>query len=164
MKHATAEHIERSRTGGASRLRRLRSLAWLLDNSIGLPGGIRIGLDALIGLVPGIGDALGALVSLYILHEARKLGAPRSVLMRMSGNILIDTLIGAIPFAGDLFDAGFKANARNVALLERYQLDPLRSARSSRLFVFGFALLLLSLAALVVALPILIAVLIVRAF
>jgi Domain of unknown function (DUF4112) len=162
MKTATAIPMHEPDT--RSRLQRLRSLAWLLDNSIPLPGGFRIGLDAIIGLVPGIGDAVGALMSVFILNEARLLGAPRSVLMRMSGNVLLETLVGAIPFAGDLFDAGFKANARNIALLERYQLDPTGSARSSRWFVIGFTLFLLLLAAAIVAIPILVIVAIVRAF
>ena len=146
------------------RMQRLRSMAWLLDNSIPLPGGFRVGLDALIGLVPGIGDAVGALISVFILNEARMLGAPRSVLMRMSGNILIETIIGAIPFAGDLFDAGFKANMRNIALLERYQSDPVRSTRSSRTFVAIFSLLAVALVAFMIAVPILVVIAIVRAF
>jgi len=146
------------------RMQRLRSMAWLLDNSIPLPGGFRIGLDALIGLVPGVGDAIGALISVYILNEARMLGAPRSVLMRMSGNILIETIIGAIPFAGDLFDAGFKANMRNIALLERYRLDPVKSTRSSRAFVGVFALLAIALVAFMIAVPVLVVIAIVRAF
>jgi hypothetical protein len=162
MKAATA--IPLDRPDARERLQRLRALAWLLDNSIPLPGGFRIGLDALVGLVPGIGDAIGALASVFILNEARMLGAPRSVLMRMSGNVLIDTLIGAIPFAGDLFDAGFKSNLRNIALLERYSLDPVGSTRSSRLFVAGFSLFLLFLATAIVALPVLIVIALVRAF
>lgn len=163
MKAATALPSSDT-TDNRSRLQRLRSLAWLLDNSIPLPGGFRIGLDAVIGLVPGIGDAIGALVSVYILNEARMLGAPRSVLMRMSGNIILETLVGAIPFAGDLFDAGFKANARNITLLERYQLDPRGSTRSSRAFVVGFTLFLVLLAAAIIAIPILVVVALVRAF
>src|SRR5688500_15915374 len=87
------------------RLRRLQALAWLLDNSIPLPGGFRIGVDALLGLIPGIGDAMGALISAYIVNEARSMGASRSVLLRMMGNVLIETAIGSIPFAGDVFDA-----------------------------------------------------------
>jgi hypothetical protein len=140
------------------RLRRLRSIAWLLDNSIPLPGGWRIGIDALIGLIPGIGDAVGAAISAYIINEARNLGAPRSVLMRMTANVFIETLVGAIPFAGDVFDAAFKANMRNLALLERYQLDPIRSRRSSRLFVFGFSLLLFLLIVAMIAIPVLVVV------
>lgn len=148
----------------AERLRRLRSLAWFLDNSIPLPGGWRVGVDALIGLIPGIGDAIGAVVSAYIINEARALGAPRSVLLRMSGNVLIETIIGAIPFAGDIFDAAYKANMKNLALLERYQLDPVGSRRSSRLFVFGFSLLLLLLVLAMIAIPILVIVAIVQLF
>jgi Domain of unknown function (DUF4112) len=151
-------------TDSRARLQRLRSMAWLLDNAIPLPGGFRIGLDAIIGLIPGVGDAIGALISVYILNEARSLGAPRSVLMRMSGNVLLETIVGSIPFLGDLFDAGFKANMRNIALLERYQLDPVGSTRSSRAFVGVFSLFLLVLVAAMIALPILVIVAIVRAF
>jgi len=148
----------------AERLRRLRSLAWLLDNSIPLPGGWRIGIDALIGLVPGIGDAIGAVLSAYIINEARALGAPRSVLMRMTGNVMIETILGAIPFAGDVFDAAYKANMKNLALLERYQLDPIGSRRSSRAFVFGFSLLLILLVLAMIAIPVLIVIGIVQLF
>lgn len=147
-----------------TRLQRIRQLAWLLDNSIPLPGGYRIGLDPLIGLIPGLGDAIGAAISAFIINEARLLGAPGSVLLRMSGNVMIETLIGAIPFAGDLFDAGFKANSRNIALLAQYQLDPATTRRGSRLFVAGFALLLALLVVAMIAIPVLVVVLIVRAF
>ena len=144
------------------RLRRLRQLAWLLDNSIPLPGGYRIGLDPIIGLVPGIGDAIGALLSAYIVNEARRFGAPRSILLRMLGNVVVETVVGAIPFAGDLFDAGFKANSRNLALLARYQLDPIGSRRSSRAFVFGFSLLLGLVVVAMIALPVLLVVALVK--
>jgi len=137
------------------RLRRLKGIAWLLDNSIPLPGGYRIGLDAVIGLVPGIGDAIGALLSAFILNEARSLGAPRSVLMRMTGNVILETVIGSIPFAGDLFDAAFKANMRNLALLERYHLDPVTSRRNSTWFVVGYSALLVLMVAAMIGIPIL---------
>ena len=140
----------------SERLQRLRSLAWLLDNSIPLPGGFRVGLDAVIGLVPGVGDAIGGLISAYLINEARMMGAPRSVLMRMTGNVLLETIIGVIPFAGDLFDAAYKANTKNLALLERYELDPTGSRRSSRLFVFGFSLLLILLVLVIIAIPVLV--------
>jgi hypothetical protein len=117
---------------------------------------MRIGLDPIIGLVPGIGDAIGAVISAYIINEARSMGAPTSVLLRMTGNVMIETIVGAIPFAGDLFDAAYKANMRNLALLERYELDPSGSRRSSRLFVFGFSLLLALLVIAMVAIPVLI--------
>lgn len=112
--------------------RRLRRLAWLLDNSIPLPGGYRIGLDGLIGLVPGIGDAAGALVSSYLVVEAGRLGASRALLLRMAFNVLLETVVGAIPFAGDLFDFAFKANQRNLRLLEQHARDPAGNARSNR--------------------------------
>jgi hypothetical protein len=127
-----------------------------MDNSIPLPGGFRVGIDAIIGLVPGIGDAVGALISAYIINEARGMGAPRSVLMRMMGNVMLETVIGAIPFAGDLFDAAFKANTRNLALLAQYQLDPVGSRRGSRLFVAGFAVLLFLMVAALIAIPVLV--------
>lgn len=156
MKTVSGTLITSKDADSAERMRRLRALAWLMDNSIPLPGGFRIGIDALIGLVPGIGDAIGAVISTYIINEARDLGAPRSVLLRMMSNVVIETVIGTIPFAGDLFDAGFKANTRNLALLAQYQLDPVKSRRGSRLFVAGFFLLLVLLIAVLVAIPVMI--------
>jgi hypothetical protein len=82
----------------------------------------------------------------------------------MTGNVLVETIIGAIPLAGDVFDAAFKANSRNLALLAQYQLDPISARRSSRFFLFGFSLLLALLVAVMVAVPILVVMLIVRAF
>lgn len=97
---------------------RLRRLAWLLDSSIRIPGTRwTVGIDALIGLVPGLGDAVGVLLSSYIVYQAARLGATRGVLARMVLNIAIEGLVGAIPILGDLFDAGFKANQRNIRLL-----------------------------------------------
>jgi hypothetical protein len=160
----TATFISAADSNSAERIQRLRTLAWLLDNSIPLPGGYRIGIDALIGLVPGVGDAVGALISAYIVNEARALGAPRSVLLRMISNVMIETVIGSIPFAGDLFDAAFKANTRNLALLARYQLDPIGSRRGSRWFVIGFFLLLALCVALMIAIPVLVVLAIVQLF
>ena len=148
----TAEIADTSRR---ERLERLRRIAWILDNSIPLPGGFRVGLDAVVGLLPGVGDAIGALFSAYIINEARALGAPRSVLLRMMGNVLLETVIGAVPFAGDVFDAAFKANVRNLALLERYHLDPRGSRRRSRWLVAGFTLLLALLVLALIAIPVL---------
>lgn len=141
------------------RVRRVRGLAYLLDNSIPLPGGFRVGLDALIGLVPGIGDTAGAVLSAYILAEAARLGAPRALLLRMAANVGIETVFGAVPFLGDLFDAGWKANARNVALLDTHLERPASTARASR----GFLALLLVGLALLLAGALAVAVLLVRA-
>jgi hypothetical protein len=165
MKHS-ASTIFTARPDGApqERLQRLRWLAWLLDNSIPLPGGFRVGLDAVVGMLPVVGDVAGALVSAYILNEARLLGAPRSVLLRMSANVLIETVFGTIPVLGDLFDAGFKANQRNIALLERHHLDPDASRRQSRWFVVAAAVSLACLVAVMIAIPVLLLVGLVRLF
>jgi len=111
---------------------RLRRLAWLLDNSIRLPGGFRIGLDGLIGLVPGVGDLLSALLSSYIVIEAARMKVPGSVLLRMVGNIALELGIGLVPLAGDLFDFVFKANMRNMRLIETYLDQPRATRRRSR--------------------------------
>jgi hypothetical protein len=114
-----------------SAVRRLDALSYVLDNSIPLPGtNRRFGLDAVIGLVPGFGDAAGSLMSAYIVVQAARLGAPASSLVRMLLNVGVEALVGAVPFAGDLFDAWFKANARNVTLLRR-ELDRPGSTRKS---------------------------------
>jgi len=127
-------------------VQRLRTLANLLDNAFQVPGTrFRVGLDALIGVVPGIGDAIGALFSTYIVFQAARLGASRATLVRMLGNVALDTIVGEIPLLGDLFDAGWKANMRNLALLENQLQYPVSTARSSRkvLLLVGGALLLL---------------------
>ena len=112
-------------------LRRLDSLSYLLDNSIRVPGTrARFGVDAIIGLIPGFGDAAGALMSAYIVVQAARLGTPVPTLVRMVLNVGIEALFGAVPVAGDLFDAAFKANARNVALL-RGELGERGSTRRS---------------------------------
>lgn len=106
-------------TDAAARLARLRRVARLMDSSLGLPGTrFRLGLDSLFGLAPVAGDAASALVSLYIVWEARRLGAPTTLIARMLGNVAADTLGGSVPLLGDLFDAAFKSNLRNLALLE----------------------------------------------
>lgn len=106
-------------TEAARRARRVRALGWLLDNSIPIPGtGRRIGLDAVIGLVPGIGDLAGGVLSGYIILEAARAQVPTLTLVRMLGNVGIDTLVGVVPAVGDLFDAAWKANTKNVVLLE----------------------------------------------
>jgi hypothetical protein len=102
-------------------LERLESLAQLLDTALVIPGtNFRFGADAIIGLVPGIGDAITTAISAYIVYEARRLGVPRHVLMRMIGNVALDGLVGAVPLVGDLFDTMWRANVRNVRLLRKH--------------------------------------------
>jgi hypothetical protein len=119
-----------------SPLARLRRFAFWLDAGIAVPGtSLRFGLDPVLGLVPGLGDAAGALLAAWILVEAVRLGAPRATLVRVASNIAIDALIGAVPVLGDVFDVVWKANLKNVALLERHALDPAGAGKSDRLFV-----------------------------
>jgi hypothetical protein len=126
------------------RLDRLRRLGYLLDNSIPIPGTrLRVGLEAIVGLVPGLGDLVGGGFSLYIILQAARMGVPASLLARMGWNLFMDVMVGAVPFLGDLFDAGFKANMRNLALLDRHAQGPVQSRRASRRFVAVLAILLL---------------------
>ena len=118
------------------RLDRVRRLAVWLDSGIRIPGTrIRIGLDPILGLVPGLGDATGAALSAGIFVEGVRRGASRATLLRMAANIVLDLLVGAIPILGDVFDVVLKANLRNVALLERQAADPQGARRGDRLFV-----------------------------
>jgi hypothetical protein len=103
-----------------ARVARLRSLAVLLDTAIRLPGGIRIGADSVLGLAPGVGDALTTLMAAYIVFEAHRLGVPKHKLLRMAGNAAIDGLVGSIPILGDLFDVAFRANIRNIRIIEEH--------------------------------------------
>jgi hypothetical protein len=130
----------------AGSLARLQRLAWLMDKSIRLPGGFRIGADGIIGLVPVVGDFATACVSSYIVAEAARMKVPKSVLLRMGLNVLVDFVVGSVPIAGDLFDFAFKANLRNIALLESYLNRPSPTRTRSRWLVAA-AILLLVLAA-----------------
>ena len=146
------------RTGG--HLARVRGLAELLDSAVRVPGtSFRVGLDPILGLIPGVGDLAAGAMGAYVLVVAAQAGVPRTVLVRMLANVGLDALVGAVPLLGDLFDAGFKANNRNVALLERALAQPAETRRASRGFL---ALLLVALLLLVVG-GVTVAVLLVRA-
>ena len=101
-----------------SRIERIDALAALLDTALVIPGtGVRFGLDALIGFFPVVGDIITTALSLFIVHEARQLGAPGHVIARMLGNVSLDGVLGAVPLVGDAFDVLWRANRRNVRLL-----------------------------------------------
>jgi hypothetical protein len=103
------------------RLARLEALAKLLDVAFILPGtNIRYGIDGLIGLIPVVGDLITTAISLWLVREARVLGAPWHVTARMLGNVALDGVVGIVPLAGDAFDVMFRANVRNVRLLRRW--------------------------------------------
>lgn len=96
----------------------LRQLAHLMDHAFAIPGtNIRFGVDAILGLVPVIGDTIGLAISGYIFSFAKRSGVPWYKRLRMAGNIFLDWLIGLIPFVGDLFDVGWKANKRNIEII-----------------------------------------------
>src|SRR4029079_13106884 len=125
----------------------LERLAHWLDTIFEIPGiRVRFGMDALLGLVPGVGDTASALASVYILQAASKYGVPRVTLARMTLNIGIDLLVGAIPIVGDLFDVYWKANRKNVELLRRhFKANPATERsikRSDSLFVVGMIALI----------------------
>ena len=125
-----------ARETSSRRLAALARFAELLDSGIRIPGTqLRFGLDPLIGLIPGVGDAAGAVLAGWILVEAIRLGASRATLVRIAGNIALDAGLGAVPLIGDIFDFAWKANVRNVALLERHLRDPARAMRADRSFV-----------------------------
>ncbi len=128
-----------------------RGIATLLDSAFNLPGtSIRIGLDPIIGLIPGFGDTLGNLLGSSLLFLGAQMGLPRIVLVRMSLNVFLNTVIGAIPGIGDVFSFWFKSNMRNLALIQRYAREPRRVATTADwIFVLSVILLLLVLFVLV---------------
>jgi uncharacterized protein DUF4112 len=118
---------------GMRELDRLRAIARLFDQAFGVPGTRwRFGIDALFGLVPGLGDVMGALVAVYAMHVGRTLRVPAAIQLHMLGNIALDALIGTVPLLGDIFDFVFKAQTRNLALLDAWMKSPERTTRRSR--------------------------------
>ncbi|WP_342361659.1 DUF4112 domain-containing protein [Terrarubrum flagellatum] len=102
-------------------LDRLALVARVMDSAFVIPGAnIRIGVDPLIGLIPAVGDMIAGAIAAWIVFEARRLGAPVTLVARMVANVVVDTVIGAVPVIGDAFDVAFKANIRNVELLRRH--------------------------------------------
>ena len=134
--------------GQVQRLKALKHVARLLDSAFVVPGTeMRIGLDPLLGLVPGLGDLASPLFAIALLWQSRDLGIPRVVQLRMIFNVAIDALVGLLPVAGDLFDFAWKANNKNIALLERYAYEQRRPSAGDWLFVIGAIVLLVIIAA-----------------
>lgn len=105
-------------------MERLEWLAWFTDSAVRIPGTRRtIGADGLLSLIPGVGSLLGTGMSLYVVAEALRHGVPARLLTRMGLNIAADTVLGAIPVVGFLFDMGFKANQRNLNLLRQHMRE-----------------------------------------
>jgi hypothetical protein len=129
----------------------LRNAAEVLDAAFGIPGTrLRFGVDALLGLVPGLGDAVGFGLASAIVWQAARMGASKRILLRMLYNAGIDALLGAVPLVGDVSDVVWKANLKNVGLLERQMVDPAGTTRASGwlLAVVGLTLLTLTVGSL----------------
>ncbi len=127
--------------GSPPQLTRFRTIATALDARWQLPGtSLRFGWESVIGLVPGLGDGLAGLIGSYGLYAGWRLGAPGAILARMLLNLAIETIVGTIPIAGDLFDVGFKGNLRNLRLLERWLEQPAAVHRRSRWLLISMVL------------------------
>jgi hypothetical protein len=133
MNAARSAVFDAIKTAGPRRedaIARITLVAKLMDSAFMIPGlNRRVGLDAVLGLVPGVGDALSAALASYIIWEARQLGLPRWKIARMIGNVAMDTAIGAIPLAGDVFDVFFKANERNLRIIHEHLGTPRRGPK-----------------------------------
>ena len=138
------DRVRRNEPLPTEQVQHLDQLAWLLDNSIQVPGiRFRIGLDSLLGMIPILGDIMGAAISTYILWVASKMGVPRVTLLRMTLNVALEAAVGIVPFLGDLFDMAWKANSRNVEILKAHMRDPSRARRSDWFFTVVLLLVLL---------------------
>lgn len=141
--------LRRLSAGQERRLEALRQTSQLLDSAFVLPGtSYRVGLDPILGLIPVFGDLLSPLFGIAMLWQARELGVPKVVQLRMVFNVAIDALVGVVPIAGDLFDVAWKANNRNMALLERHAYEEHRPTRGDWAFVVLMIAAVIVLAAL----------------
>ena len=132
--------LPRADRRGGDAVSEVELLAWLLDNSIPIPAtGRRIGLDAVIGLIPVAGDLASAGIGLFVVWRGARLGVPRVVVARMLLNSAVDLAVGAIPVVGDAFDLWFKANTRNLRLMRRYLEEPQASTRGSWVAIAALA-------------------------
>jgi len=140
------------------RIADVEAVARWLDYAFVLPGGFRFGLAGIAGLLPGIGDVIDAIVSLYIVHRAIQLSVPRVAIARMVVNVGIEGVAGAVPFIGDFFDVVFKANRRNYEILRSHMTASRQQSRLDLLFLVATGLIVI----VAVALPILVLAAIIR--
>jgi Domain of unknown function (DUF4112) len=142
---------DRSRADRSRALTEVEALAWLLDNSIPVPGtgGRRLGIDALVGLVPVFGDLVSGGLGLFVVWRGSRMGLPRVVVARMLANSAIDFVIGSIPVIGDAFDLWFKANTRNLGIMRRYVEQPDTSTRNEWLVISALVGILIAIVAVI---------------
>ncbi len=149
------EHFSITTDGYAPRLKRLRQISKILDNIITIPGTqVGIGLDPIIGLLPVGGDALGLIFSFYIIIEAAQLGLSTATLVRMVMNVILDSLIGAIPMLGDFFDFAWKANNYNIILLEQALKDPHKNKKANKYFILLLIIGLFMITIVLISIPV----------
>jgi hypothetical protein len=148
MARARVTRLKPLTAGQQQRIAALRHVARLLDSAYQIPGtSYRFGLDPVVGLVPGLGDLISPLFTIALLWQSQDLQLPRIVQLRMLFNVLIDTVIGIVPLAGDLFDVAWKANDMNMALLDRHAGEERPASAGDWLFVVGLTLVLVAIAA-----------------
>ncbi|MEG4089293.1 DUF4112 domain-containing protein [Microcoleus sp. K1-B6] len=122
-------------------LRRLRRISHLLDNAIPIPGTkYRIGLDPILGLIPGGGDLISSIFAGYVVFKSAQMGVPQETLVKMATNIVFDTVAGTVPVAGDLLDVAWKANVKNIELLDAHLGSPEQGKKADWLFVAALLL------------------------
>jgi hypothetical protein len=122
-----------------AKLQKLRKISDLWDRSLSVPGtNFKVGLESLVGLLPVGGDVIGILLSVYILFQAIQFRLPSSILFRMLFNILLDGVVGSVPIVGDIFDTTWKANTKNVNLLEAHIREPVKSQKTNKWFLLAF--------------------------
>ncbi len=116
--HSKDHHIESTH---AEEVDKLRNMAQWMDSKFVIPGtSIRFGFDSLLGFIPGVGDTVTLASTLYLIHKAKQYGLPKSAMVKMMWNLFVDWLIGLVPFIGDIFDIGWKANNKNVQIIADY--------------------------------------------
>lgn len=136
----------------------------MLDSSIRIPGtGRSFGIDAVLGVLPGLGDAAGLVLAAVIIADGIRLGAKPATILRMLLNAGVDTTLGSVPLIGTLFDAAYKSNQRNVRLLEQHVLDPDGTAAAAKRSLVTVAIAIVALFVLVLAGAVAIILLVVRA-
>ena len=147
MKKSPVVRMRQLTPAQEQRLELIRRLSRLLDSAFVVPGtSLRVGLDPILGLLPGLGDLVSPLFTIGMIWQARELGLPRVVQLRMIFNAAIDSLVGMVPIAGDLFDFAWKANDLNLALLERHAHEEHRPSAGDWAFVAAMIAILLVLA------------------
>lgn len=138
IKNSSPNPLNKSQTAS---LRRLRRISHLLDNAIPIPGTkYRIGLDPILGLIPGGGDVIGSIFAGYVVFKSAQMGVPQETLVQMAANIVFDTVAGTVPVAGDLFDVAWKANVKNIELLDAHLGSPEPGKKADWLFVAALLL------------------------